>query len=183
MIVWINGTFGVGKTTTANAALERTDWRMFDPEHVGFLLAGNLRDLDFDDFQDLPPWRALVPAVADEIYRYTDPAAMIAVQTVLVESYWAELSDGLARRNLPVLHVVLDCDEAELRRRIENDEIESQALQWRLDHVARYQDARPWLTRSADLVLDTTDLTPATAAVAIVEAVEKAKISPGSRSG
>lgn len=125
MIVWINGTFGVEKTTTANAILEQTDWRMFDPEHVGYLLAGNLRDLEFDDFQDLPPWRTLVRAVADEISRYTNPTAMVAVQTVMVEDYWAELMKGLTERGLPVLQVVLDCDEAELRRRIQTDEIES----------------------------------------------------------
>lgn len=172
MIVWINGTFGVGKTTTAKAITERTNWRMFDPEHVGFLLAGNLRDLDFDDFQDLPPWRALVPAVAGEIYYYTNPAAMIAVQTVLVEKYWTELASGLAERNLEVLHVVLDCNEAELRRRIENDEIEPQALDWRLDHLAGLREARPWLARSADLYLDTTDLSSEAAALAIIEAVE-----------
>lgn len=178
MIVWINGTFGVGKTTTAIAILGQTDWRMFDPEHVGYLLAGNLRDLDFDDFQDLPPWRALVPAVAEEIYRYTNPTAMIAVQTVMVENYWAELTKGLTERRLPVLHVVLDCDEAELRRRIETDEIESQALDWRLDHIAKFGAARPWLTQSADLVLDTTSLTPESTAQAIIEAVAKARSTP-----
>ena len=94
MIIWINGTFGVGKTTTANALLKGSSWRLFDPEHVGFLLAGNLRDLEFDDFQDLPPWRELVPAVADEIYRFTGPEGMVAVQTVLVADYWDELVRG-----------------------------------------------------------------------------------------
>ena len=175
MIVWINGTFGVGKTTTANAVLEQTGWRIFDPEHVGYLLAGNLKDLEFDDFQDLPPWRNLVPAVAEEIYRYTNPKAMLAVQTVFVESYWGELMKGLTERGLPVLHVVLDCDEAELRRRIETDEVESQALEWRLDHITRFEAARPWLTQSADLVLDTTTLKPESAAKAIVEATGKAQ--------
>ena len=138
MIVWINGPFGVGKTSTANAISEQTGWRLFDPEHVGYLLAANLRDLEFDDFQDLPPWRSLVPAVVDEIYRYTNPTAIIGVQTVLVERYWSELADGLAQRGLSVLHVVLDCEEAELRHRIENDEIESEALEWRLDHLAAF---------------------------------------------
>ena len=173
MIVWINGAFGVGKTTTANSILKRTNWRLFDPEHVGYLLAGNLRDLNFVDFQDLPPWRALVPAVAGEIYHYTNPPAMIAVQTVLVERYWEELVKGLAERGLPVIHVVLDCDDAEIRRRIHGDEIESQAREWRLDHLARFEDARPWLTRSADLFLDTTALTPEATAQVIINARDR----------
>ena len=83
MIVWLNGTFGVGKTTTAKLMEARGSWRAFDPEHVGYMLAANLRDQSFDDFQELQPWRSLVPAVAEEIYRYTNQP-LLAVQTVLV---------------------------------------------------------------------------------------------------
>lgn len=160
MIVWINGTFGVGKTTTARALHERTGWRLFDPEHVGYLLAANLRDLEFDDFQDLPPWRTLVPIVADEILRHTGSTTMVAVQTVLVQEYWDELTVGLAARDLPTFHVVLDCGDPELRRRIEDDEDEAQARQWRLDHIDDFEQARPWLTASADLLVDTSTRTP-----------------------
>jgi broad-specificity NMP kinase len=36
MLVWLNGTFGVGKTTTAIALVEADDrYRLFDPEQVG----------------------------------------------------------------------------------------------------------------------------------------------------
>lgn len=61
LIVWLNGPFGVGKTTTAELVTERSGWRLFDPEHVGYLLAGNLQDLGHDDFQDLVEdyWREL----------------------------------------------------------------------------------------------------------------------------
>ena len=171
MIVWINGTFGVGKTTTADALLNRDGWRLFDPEHVGFLLADNLRDQEFSDFQDLPPWRALVPAVADEIYRFTNPKAMIAVQTVLVADYWEELVGGFGDRGLPIFHILLDCDENELRRRITADEVESQALEWRLDHIAKFHEARSWIADAADLVVDTTDVGPEAAADRIADAV------------
>jgi hypothetical protein len=85
VIIWLNGTFGAGKTTTAGLLRERLDGsRIFDPEHVGSMLAGNLRDLSFDDFQDLPPWRALVPPVLHEVQRFTG-ATVIAPQSVLVE--------------------------------------------------------------------------------------------------
>ncbi len=170
MIVWINGTFGVGKTTTAGLVNERTGWRQFDPEHVGYLLAGNLRDLAFDDFQDLPPWRVLVPIVADEILRFAGGPAMVAVQTVLDEAYWDELEAGLSARNRSVFHVVLDADEEALRRRIDGDRNEAQARQWRLDHLPAFVEARSWLTRSADLVIDTTDRSADEVAGLIVEA-------------
>jgi len=170
VIIWINGTFGVGKTTTANLISRRAQWRIFDPEHVGYLLAANLKDHTFDDFQDLPPWRRLVPVVAEEIRRYTDCAAMVAVRTVLVAEYWHELRDGLAERDLPVFHVVLDCEEDQLRRRIEQDQDEPQARDWRLDHIESFHQAKSWLAKSADLMIDTTLLTPDDVASRIIEA-------------
>lgn len=174
MIVWLNGTFGVGKTTTANLLSGNDGWRMFDPEHVGYLLAGNLDDLDFDDFQDLRPWRTLVPVVADEIHRLTRPAMMVAVQSVLVERYWRELVSGFAQRGHRLYHVLLDCEPDELRRRIESDELERQALQWRLDHMARFARAKRWMTEAADLVVDTTGVPVETVAAAVTEAASRA---------
>lgn len=54
-IIWINGTFGAGKTTTAGKLVELTDrTRLFDPEHVGYMLSANLSDQQFTDFHDLP---------------------------------------------------------------------------------------------------------------------------------
>lgn len=172
--MWINGPFGVGKSTAAGIVTARTAWRTFDPEDVGYLLAGSMQDLNFEDFQDLAPWRTLVPAVADEIFRYTNSEAMVAVQTVLVEHYWAELATGLAQRGLALFHVVVDCHDLELRRRIEADEINTRARAWRLDHIASFQAARNWLVRSADLVLDTTDLTPEIVADELIKAATHA---------
>jgi len=171
MIIWINGTFGVGKTTTAKTIRDLSGWRLFDPEHVGYLLAANLKDLDFDDFQDLAPWRELVPVVANKIHHYTNSSATVAVQSVLVEQYWQELSKGFAALRLPIFHVLLDCEIQELLRRIEHDDIESQARQWRLDHIKPYNIAHDWMTRSADLVVDTTNLDSNEIARIIINAV------------
>ncbi len=68
MIVWINGPFGEGKNRTAELIREREPaWRLFDPEWVGYMLRANLAGPDVHDFQDILPWRALVPSVAHEI--------------------------------------------------------------------------------------------------------------------
>ena len=161
MILWINGAFGVGKTTTARIVREREpSWRLFDPESVGYLLRANLADLDVYDFQDLPAWRALVPLVASEIASCTGDN-LLAVQTVLVEEYWLDLQHRFDAQGLEVRHVLLDADVAALRSRIAADAC---ATQWRLDHVARYESARSWMRARADLVVDTTGLTSADAA-------------------
>ena len=174
MIIWLNGTFGAGKTSTAaelTACLPGT--RLFDPEWVGYMLKANLADLDFTDFQQLPPWRRLVPAVLAEVASLTGQH-LIAVQTVLVESYWEELRAGLAACSLDVFHVLLHADPAVLADRIRADQAESSACQWRLDHLADYAIARPWMEAAADLVVDSTRLSVADVAQTVAAVVASA---------
>ncbi|MEO5661757.1 MAG: AAA family ATPase [Nocardioides sp.] len=171
MIIWINGTFGSGKTTIGTVLADRvTHLRTFDPEWVGYMLRNNLPDHGVTDFQQFESWRRLVPVVADEITRSTGQT-LVAVQTVLDETYWNELEAGLADLGHEVFHVVLEADEGITRKRIEADEVETTALQWRLDHLPTYAASRPWLVARAHLLLDTTALTPRDAAEHIWKAV------------
>ncbi|MGW4522419.1 hypothetical protein [Amycolatopsis sp. NPDC004378] len=59
MIVWLNGTFGAGKTTTARALAALLGARTFDTEFVGYLLRTAFPE-PAGDFQHLPLWRQLV---------------------------------------------------------------------------------------------------------------------------
>jgi len=167
MIVWINGAFGAGKSTTASVLTEQVPTlRLFDPEHVGYMLSANLGGVDFADFQDLAAWRTLVPAVARHIAELTQQQ-LLAVQTVLVEEYWCELLAGLRAHDFDVFHVVLDVDDAALETRIRGDEHERQAEGWRLDHAVTYRAQREWMVSAADLVVDTTSMSASQAAAAI----------------
>jgi hypothetical protein len=67
-----------------------------------------------------------------------------------------------------VFHVVLDAEEPALRSRIEASD---EARQWRLEHLAQYQAVRAWMLRAADLVIDTTRLTPAETACCVARAL------------
>jgi len=171
VIIWLNGAFGAGKTTTA-AELAGTmpSARLFDPEMVGYLLMEYLKDHDFYDFQELPAWRTLVPAVTNEIARFTGQH-LIATQAVLNESYWTELQQGFKQHSLEVFHVVLDVDTEVLARRIKGDELEQTARQWRLDHIRDYAAARPWMVASADLVVDSTSMPVADVARSVLRAI------------
>ena len=72
VIVWLNGTFGAGKTSTAAELLPRVpNARLFDPEEVGYMLGPNLADRPVSNFQHWEPWRTLVVATAIELVRYT----------------------------------------------------------------------------------------------------------------
>lgn len=94
MIIWLNGTFGVGKTTTARLLSQRDQrLRLFDPEWVGYMLRENLSDYPVTDFRHWESWRVLTPVVADELIRFSGQG-LVAPQTVLEEDYWDELMSG-----------------------------------------------------------------------------------------
>lgn len=163
-IVWVNGTFGAGKTTTGTLVADADPrLRVFDPEWVGYLLRANLSDLEVTDFQHYPSWRRLVPVVMDEVVAVTGQQ-LVAIQSVLVEDYWHEILSGLRALGHEVLHVVLEADDTAIRRRIDADEVEARARDWRIRHLDVYARSRAWMVAAADLVLDTTSLTPEQAA-------------------
>jgi hypothetical protein len=73
VLIWLNGGFGVGKTTTGELICQRSrGWRTYDPELVGSMLEANLLDRSLEgDFQHLAAWRRLVPRVARELQDFT----------------------------------------------------------------------------------------------------------------
>jgi chloramphenicol 3-O-phosphotransferase len=157
VIIWLNGTFGAGKTSTADrlAALV-PGGRVVDPETVGSMLRANLGDRPVADFQDWPAWPPLVAATLTELARMTGQH-LIAPQTVLKREYFDQIFTALRAAELEVFHVVLDAADAVLRSRIEGSD---EAREWRLAHLDEYQTARSWMVQAADLVVDTAASTP-----------------------
>lgn len=156
MILWINGTHGVGKTTTS-ALLPRLipDSRVFDAENVGRMLMDIEPGLpETDNFQHWPPWRPLVVETARHVLEYTG-GTLVVPMTVLVEQYWREISAGLAHYGIPLRHFVLHADPDTLRQRIDGDLVMGPSA-FRLDYVDVYTEAaRAWLHDEAEVV-DTT---------------------------
>src|SRR5262245_5312498 len=96
MIIFINGAFGVGKTTVANLLVQRLpNALLYDPEEVGFMLRAILKPVVWTgDFQDYPMWRALVPEVGRmlaEQYGRT----LIVPMTIWRAEYFTEVTAGL----------------------------------------------------------------------------------------
>ena len=157
MIIWLNGTFGVGKTSTADRLASLIpNGRVFDPETVGVMLRANLADRPVPDFQDWAAWPPLVAATLIEISRMTGQN-VIAPQTVLKRERLEQMLEPLRAADVEVFHVLLDADEAVLRSRIEGADA---TMAWRLDHLNEYRAARSWMVQMADLVVDTVASTP-----------------------
>lgn len=173
MIVWLNGTHGVGKTTTG-ALVQRLlpDSRVLDAEKVGETLMDITPGLPAtDNFQHWPPWRALVVDTARRVLDYAG-GTLVMPMTVLVERYWREISTGLADHAIPVRHFVLHADQPTLRARIAGDTVLGPDSPFRLQYLEPYARAsRDWLHSEAEVV-DTTRLTPDQVARRIADAVD-----------
>ncbi|MFF9624403.1 NUDIX domain-containing protein [Streptomyces griseosporeus] len=181
IVVWINGAFGAGKTTTARELIELIpNSTLFDPEVIG----GTLTDLlpakhlaEVGDFQDLPIWRRLVIDTAAALLAELG-GTLVVPMTLLRQEYRDEIFGGLAARRIPVRHLALTPAETILRARIADRELppglpdgEIRVRQWAYDHIEPYRAAlASWLAADAHLV-DNGTLTPYQTAARIAEAV------------
>lgn len=108
LVVWVNGPFGVGKTTVAEKVVERwPEALMFDPEQVGTMLRAILpRALHRDDYQDEPVWRRLVVRTALELLSAFE-RPLIVPMALVVPSYFDEIVGGLRSTGVHVEHFTL----------------------------------------------------------------------------
>ncbi|BFO19395.1 NUDIX hydrolase [Streptomyces sp. KM77-8] len=181
MIVWVNGAFGAGKTTTAHELIELIpNSTLFDPEVIGGALERLLppkRLAEVGDFQDLPVWRRLVIDTAAAMLAELG-GTLVVPMTLLRQEYRDEIFGGLAARRIPVRHVLLVPAETILRERIAGRDVpadlpdgEIRVRQWSYEHIEPYKTALAgWLTADAYPV-DSTALTPYETALRIAEAV------------
>ncbi|MEU9482874.1 NUDIX domain-containing protein [Streptomyces decoyicus] len=180
MIVWLNGTFGAGKTTAAHELLDLLPGStLYDPELLGSglrLMLPAKRFEEIDDYQDLPAWRRMVVDTAAALLTEV-PGPLVTPMTLLRQEYRDEIFGSLAARRIPVRHVLLHAEETILRARIAgredpsgNAEATESQRRWSLEHLGPYADALPWLRGDAHVV-DTTRLTPRQTAERVAEAV------------
>ncbi|HET6359343.1 NUDIX domain-containing protein [Streptomyces sp.] len=179
MIVWINGAFGAGKTSTARELIDLIpNSTLYDPELIG----GQLRRLlpqkrlaEVSDYQDLPIWRRLVVDTAAALLSELG-GVLVVPMTLLRQEYRDEIFGGLASRRIPVRHVLLRPDETILRERIATREepdipdADQRVRQWAYDHIEPYLAALDWIGGDAH-VIDTSLLDPPETARRIATAV------------
>jgi 8-oxo-dGTP pyrophosphatase MutT (NUDIX family) len=180
VIVWINGAFSAGKTTTARELIDLIpNSTFYDPEVIGgalrFLLPQK-RLAEVTDYQDLPIWRRLVADAAAAVLAETG-GVLVVPMTLLRQEYRDEIFGSLAARRIPVRHVLLATDETILRQRIaareecgDDAEGNERVRQWAYDHIEPYRTALGWLRTDAH-VIDNSALTAAGTAARIAEAV------------
>lgn len=86
-IIWINGPFGSGKTSTAFQLKRRLEKAfVFDPENAGFYIRDNLpKAFQINNFQDHPEWVQVNKLMLEKLEHYD--GIVIVPMTVINKSY------------------------------------------------------------------------------------------------
>lgn len=119
MILWINGAFGSGKTTTAFELHRRLpNSFVYDPEYVGYFIKRNTpKVFSKGDFQDIPLWREMnykILKMITEKYSGT----IIVPMTLVNLDYYNEIIGKLINDGVDVRHFILYASREEIERRI-----------------------------------------------------------------
>ena len=118
MIIFINGAFGVGKTTVADIISKRLNGsHIYDPELLGSFLRGVLpKSMDkTDDFQDIPLWRQLNLQILKEMANH---GVIIVPMTIFVRQYYDEIIGRLISEGVDARHFILTADRQTVMERL-----------------------------------------------------------------
>lgn len=132
MIIWINGCFGVGKTTIANRLKEKIDNSIiYDPENVGTFLFNTL-PVKEDDFQDYKLWRKINYELLKNLN--TKFKAIIVPMTITNIQYYDEIIGRLERDGVNIKHVILTANKENIISRLN---IRGNSTEWAYRQVDR----------------------------------------------
>lgn len=121
MIIWINGTFGSGKTTTAYELQKRVaNSFVYDPEKFGFVLMANVpKEISKIDFQDYPLWREVNFTLLKQVVEDYE-GTLIVPMTLTDEHYFEEIVGRLRADGIEVNHFTLMATEATIQKRLKS---------------------------------------------------------------
>jgi gluconate kinase len=119
MIIWINGTFGSGKTTTAYELQKRVENSfVFDPERFGYVLMKNVpKEISKNDFQDYPIWRETNYSLLRQVTE-SYKGIIIVPMTLTNEKYFKEIIGRLREDGITVKHFTLSASKETIAKRL-----------------------------------------------------------------
>lgn len=116
MIIWINGSFGVGKTTIAENLKSKVENAIvYDPEKIGEFLFNTMPEKK-DDFQDYELWRILNLEILKNLSKSYD--TIIVPMTITNESYYDEIIGNLRNNNIVVQDFILIATKSKIGERL-----------------------------------------------------------------
>jgi hypothetical protein len=136
MIVFINGPFGVGKTTVARSLVQKMPHAtMYDPEIVGGALHRTFKPFTkVEDFQDYTLWRRLVVGGA-RLFRTLSGRPLVVPMTVWKRNVFDPMVAGLRGADPDLSCFRLTASREVLVNRISSDTEDTEAYPWRTSHL------------------------------------------------
>ena len=120
MIIWINGSFGVGKTSTAKLLKSKLDKSIiYDPEEIGGFLS-SLFNYEKDDFQDYELWRTLNSDILK--YMCSIYETIIVPMTITNNHYYKEIVNQLEISGIKINHFILCASKENIIGRLDSRE-------------------------------------------------------------
>lgn len=134
MIIWLNGPFGVGKTTLANRLhQEIPDSILYDPENLGDFFQENLpKAVCPEDFQDYPIWRQTTVQIIRDLATKTGKVIIVPM-TVFKKEYYQEIIEQGLREDMYVQHYILVAEKETILERL--DKRTQEDNNWALKHL------------------------------------------------
>lgn len=119
MIIWINGPYGVGKSTLAEALRDkRPNSFLFDAELAGDAVRENLPKSFFrETYEEYPLWHEVCFLLLKELDKTFDGDVFVPMTLKWVESVNAILN-RLREAGVPVSHILLEADHDTVHDRI-----------------------------------------------------------------
>ena len=120
MILWINGAFGSGKSSVAEAINKKVNPSfIYDPEQVGYFLWSVFPDVmkRKDDFQHLTIWREFNYKILKHINENYS-GLIIVPMTIYIKQYYDEILGNLIRDGVKVLHFILSATRQTIIERL-----------------------------------------------------------------
>ena len=132
MIIWINGSFGVGKTSTAKLLKNKLNKSIiYDPEEIGGFLS-NMFNHEKDDFQDYELWRILNSDILK--YMCSIYEIVIVPMTITNKNYYDEIINQLKTSGVEIKHFILNASKEEIINRLDSRE---DSTEWAYNQVDR----------------------------------------------
>lgn len=118
MIIWINGSFGVGKTTIAEGLKCKIENSIiYDPEKIGEFLFNIMPEKE-EDFQDYELWRILNLEILKNLSK--SYATIIVPMTITKQKYYDEIVGNLRNNNIKVKDFILIATKYKIIERLDN---------------------------------------------------------------
>ncbi|WP_368654971.1 AAA family ATPase [Ornithinibacillus sp. 4-3] len=119
MIIWLNGAFGSGKTTSAFELKRRLpNSFVYDPENIGYFIRENIpKELHESNFQDHEQWRIFNYEMLKYISN-TYEGTVIVPMTIFHPQYYEEIVQKLIDEGIPLRHFILYADKNTLLKRL-----------------------------------------------------------------